>query len=206
MLEALRGRRATAWQDRNHHNQIISLPLAVTLDGIYYRHDALKELGSRSLTPDWDLDEFLSLRQASPGGQEKYGYGMRGGGPGRCSIRANSPTPTGAEVLKTASDDQFEGSVTRLAWYLDSALKHKSRRRVLRRRLRRNSSKPSARRHQHVPAQFRLERQSKGERRRQQFCHAALPIGPAKKRASFWFSETLTMFKGARNKEGAWQS
>src|SRR5258708_13676234 len=32
-----------------------------------------------------------------------------------------------------------------------------------------------------------------------------LPIGPAKKRASFWFSETLTMFKGAKNKEGAWQ-
>ena len=32
-----------------------------------------------------------------------------------------------------------------------------------------------------------------------------MPFGPAKKRASFWFSETLTMFKGAKNKEGAWQ-
>ena len=37
------------------------------------------------------------------------------------------------------------------------------------------------------------------------FATVPLPIGPAKKRASFWFSETLTMFKGAKNKEGAWQ-
>ena len=31
------------------------------------------------------------------------------------------------------------------------------------------------------------------------------PVGPAKKRASFFFSETLTMFKGAKNKDGAWK-
>ena len=37
------------------------------------------------------------------------------------------------------------------------------------------------------------------------FATLPVPIGPANKRASFWFSETLTMFKGARNKEGAWQ-
>ena len=37
------------------------------------------------------------------------------------------------------------------------------------------------------------------------FATLPLPVGPAKKRASFWFSETLTMFKGAKNKEGAWQ-
>jgi multiple sugar transport system substrate-binding protein len=32
-----------------------------------------------------------------------------------------------------------------------------------------------------------------------------LPVGPAKKRATFYFSETLTAFKASRNKEGAWQ-
>ena len=37
------------------------------------------------------------------------------------------------------------------------------------------------------------------------FATLPLPIGPAKKRALFYFSETLTLFKGARNKEGAWQ-
>jgi len=37
------------------------------------------------------------------------------------------------------------------------------------------------------------------------FATLPVPIGPAKKRASFYFSETLTAFKGSRNKEGAWQ-
>jgi ABC-type glycerol-3-phosphate transport system substrate-binding protein len=37
------------------------------------------------------------------------------------------------------------------------------------------------------------------------FATLPVPIGPAKKRASFYFSETLTAFKGGHNKEGAWQ-
>ena len=36
------------------------------------------------------------------------------------------------------------------------------------------------------------------------FATVPLPVGPAGKRVSFWFSETLTMFKGAKNKDGAW--
>ena len=37
------------------------------------------------------------------------------------------------------------------------------------------------------------------------FATLPIPVGPAKKRASFFFSETLTMFKAAKNKEGAWK-
>ncbi len=37
------------------------------------------------------------------------------------------------------------------------------------------------------------------------FATVPLPIGPAKKRASFYFSETLTGFKNAKNREGAWR-
>ena len=37
------------------------------------------------------------------------------------------------------------------------------------------------------------------------FDGAAAPIGPAKKRASFYFSETLTAFNKGKNREGAWR-
>src|SRR5574341_273821 len=37
------------------------------------------------------------------------------------------------------------------------------------------------------------------------FATLPIPVGPAKKRNSFYFSETLTMFKAAKNKEGAWK-
>ena len=37
------------------------------------------------------------------------------------------------------------------------------------------------------------------------FATVPLPIGPAKKRASFYFSETLTAFRAAKNREGAWR-
>src|SRR5437870_11542748 len=37
------------------------------------------------------------------------------------------------------------------------------------------------------------------------FRSVPLPVGPAKKRVSFYFSETLTGFKNAKNREGAWR-
>src|SRR3989441_1120523 len=37
------------------------------------------------------------------------------------------------------------------------------------------------------------------------FATVPLPVGPAKKRVSFYFSETLTGFKNAKNREGAWR-
>lgn len=38
----------------------------------------------------------------------------------------------------------------------------------------------------------------------QNFATVPMPIGPAKKRASFYFSEALSILKAAKNKEGAW--
>src|SRR5260370_26241427 len=71
----------TAWQTVTITDKIISLPLAMTLDGIYYRTDRLKELGLKEPTPDWTWDEFLSLAKAfTKADKNHYGYGMRGGG------------------------------------------------------------------------------------------------------------------------------
>lgn len=47
--------------------------------------------------------------------------------------------------------------------------------------------------------------EQKGFVKPQNFATVPLPFGPAKKRASFYFSETLTAFKGAKNREGAWR-
>jgi len=37
------------------------------------------------------------------------------------------------------------------------------------------------------------------------FSTVPLPVGPARKRASFYFSETLTAFSKGKNREGAWR-
>jgi len=37
------------------------------------------------------------------------------------------------------------------------------------------------------------------------FATVPLPFGPAKKRYSFYFSETLTGFKAGKNRDGAWK-
>ncbi|PYM40244.1 MAG: hypothetical protein DME12_16430 [Candidatus Rokuibacteriota bacterium] len=39
----------------------------------------------------------------------------------------------------------------------------------------------------------------------QNFATVPLPLGPAKKRASFYFSETLTAFRNGKNRDGAWR-
>jgi multiple sugar transport system substrate-binding protein len=97
-------------------------------------------------------------------------------------------------------------AVDALAWYLDLALKHKV-------------TPPSAATDgfveivetfgRGVTSMYLHNSGSSGQQKKNvgadNFATLPLPVGPTGKRASFWFSETLTMFKGARNKEGAWQ-
>ncbi len=184
----------TAWQTVTINNQIISLPLAVTLDGIYYRTDRLKELGLKEPTPD-KTDK------------NQYGYGMRGGGTWALLYPSEFAYANGAEVLKDGKVViNSKEAVDALSWYLELALKHKV-------------TPPSAATDgfveivetfgRGVTSMYQHNSGSSGQQKKNvgadNFATLPLPIGPAKKRASFWFSETLTMFKGAKNKEGAWQ-
>src|SRR5258708_37206416 len=90
----------TAWQTVTINNQIISLPLAVTLDGIYYRTDRLKELGLKEPTPDWTWDEFLGIAKAfTKTDKNQYGYGMRGGGAWALLHPSEFAYANGAEAL-----------------------------------------------------------------------------------------------------------
>src|SRR6267378_2425581 len=135
------------------------------------------------------------------------GYGMRGGGTWALLYPSEFAYANGAEVLKDGKVTiNSKEAVDALAWYLDLALKHKV-------------TPPSAATDgfveivetfgRGVTSMYQHNSGSSGQQKKNvgadKFATLPLPIGPANKRASFWFSETLTMFKGAKNKEGAWQ-
>jgi multiple sugar transport system substrate-binding protein len=197
----------TAWQTVSINNQIISLPLALTLDGIYYRTDRLKELGLKEPTPDWTWDEFLAIAKAfTKADKNQYGYGMRGGGTWALLYPSEWAYANGATVMKDGKVSiNSKEAVDALSWYLDLALKHKV-------------TPPSAATDgfveivetfgRGVTSMYQHNSGSVGQQKKNigadKFATLPVPIGPAKKRASFWFSETLTMFKGAKNKDGAW--
>src|SRR5215831_17486875 len=198
----------TAWQTVTIDNKILSLPLAVTLDGIYYRTDRAKELGLKEPGPDWTWDEFLAMAKAfTKADKNQYGFGMRGAGTWAVLYPSEFAYANGATVLKDGKlAINSQEAVDAVAWYLDLALKHKV-------------TPPSAATdgfveivetfgrgitsmYQHNSGSSAQQKKNVGA---DKFATLPLPIGPAKTRASFWFSETLTMFKGAKNKEGAWQ-
>src|SRR5262245_9160028 len=198
----------TAWQPVTINDKIISLPLAVTLDGIYYRTDRVKELGLKEPTPDWTWDEFLAIAKGlTKTDKNQYGYGMRGSGTWALLYPSEFAYANDAEVLKDGKVViNSKEAIDAFAWYLDLALKHKV-------------TPPSAATDgfveivetfgRGVTSMYQHNSGSSGQQKKNvgadKFATLPLPIGPAKKRASFWFSETLTMFKGAKNKEGAWQ-
>jgi multiple sugar transport system substrate-binding protein len=198
----------TAWQTVTIGDKIVSLPLAVTLDGIFYRTDRLKELGLKEPTPDWTWDEFLAIAKAfTKTDKNQYGYGMRGAGTWAVLYPSEFAYANGATVLKDGKlAINSQQAVDALAWYLDLAHKHKV-------------TPPSAATDgfveivetfgRGVTSMYQHNSGSVGQQKKNvgadKFATLPLPIGPAKKRASFFFSETLTAFKAAHNKEGAWQ-
>jgi multiple sugar transport system substrate-binding protein len=199
---------ATAWETVTIGDQIISLPLALTLDGIFYRTDRLKELGLKEPTPDWTWDDFLKIALAfTKADKNQYGYGMRGAGTWAVLYPTEFAYANGAEVLKNGKlVINSKEAIDALAWYVDLALKH-------------HVTPPSAATDgfveivetfgRGVTSMYQHNSGSVGQQKKNvgadNFATLPVPIGPAKKRASFFFSETLTAFKASRNKEGAWQ-
>jgi len=199
---------ATAWQTVIIDNKIVSLPLALTLDGIFYRTDRLKELGLKEPTPEWTWDEFLAIAKAfTKADRNQYGYGMRGGGTWAVLYPTEFAYANGATVLRDGKlAINSKEAVDALAWYLDLALKHKV-------------TPPSAATDgfveivetfgRGVTSMYQHNSGSVGQQKKnigaEKFATLPVPIGPAKTRASFWFSETLTVLSRGRNKQGAWQ-
>jgi multiple sugar transport system substrate-binding protein len=195
----------TAWQTVTIDKKIVSLPLSVTLDAIFYRTDRLKEYGLKEPTADWTWDEFRALAEGfTKKDKNQYGYGMRGAGTWAVLYPSEFAYANGAQVLKDGKVAiNSKAAVDALAWYMDLALKQ-------------HVAPPSAptdgfveivegfgrgitNMYQHNSGSVGQQKKNVGV---ENFATLPLPIGPAKKRASFYFSETLTAFKGARNKEG----
>ena len=198
----------TAWQTVTIGKEIVSLPWDVTLDAIFYRTDRLKEYGLKAPTPDWTWDEFLQLAEGfTKADKNQYGYGMRGAGTWAVLYPSEFAYANGAEVLKDGKVAiNSKAGVDAFTWYFDLALKH-------------HVAPPSAatdgfveivegfgrgitNMYQHNSGSVGQQKKNVGA---ENFATLPVPIGPAKKRASFYFSETLTGFKQARNKEGAWR-
>src|SRR5262249_1185943 len=133
--------------------------------------------------------------------------GMRGAGTWAVLYPSEFAYANGAVVIKDGKlAINSKEAVEALAWYVDLALKHKV-------------TPPSAATDgfveivetfgRGVTSMYQHNSGSVGQQKRNvgvsNFATLPLPIGPARTRASFYFSETLTMLKGARNKEGAWQ-
>jgi multiple sugar transport system substrate-binding protein len=132
---------------------------------------------------------------------------MRGGGWPAIMYATGFMYGAGAQVLKDGkvavnSPEAVEG----LTWYVDLFRKHKVT----------PPSVPTDAWRQIVEGFGRgitnmylhnsgSSEEQKGFVGAQNFATVPQPLGPARKRASFYFSETLTLFRSAKNKDGAWK-
>lgn len=197
-----------AWQTVTVKDRVLSYPWVVTNDGLYWRTDRAKEYGVKPPRDDWSWDDFLAFTKAmTKPDKNQYGFGMRGQGTWAVLYATEFMYGNGAQVLKDGkvvinSKEAVEG----LDWYLDLMRKHKVT----------PPSVPTDGWRQIVEGFGRgitntyLHNSGSAEEQKgfvgaDHFSTTPLPMGPAKKRASFYFSETLTMFKGGKNRDGAFK-
>ena len=196
-----------AWQTITFKGKIMSLPWVVYNDAIFYRTDRLKEYGLPAPKDDWTWDEFLALAKGfTKPEKNQYGFGMRGQGAWAVIYATEFMYANGAQVLtdgKVAINSKE--AVEAFDWYLDLLRKHKVTPPSVPtdgwRQIVEGFGRGISNMYLHNPGSVE---EQKGFVGAQNFVTVPLPIGPAKKRASFYFSEALTILKAAKNKEGAW--
>ncbi len=197
-----------AWETVTVKGKILSFPWVVTNDAVYYRTDRLKEYGLKAPGDDWTWDEFLTLAKGfTKPDKNQYGFGMRGQGTWAVLYATEFMYANGAQVLKDGKVViNSKEAVEALDWYLDLLRKHKVT----------PPSVPTDGWRQIVEGFGRgitntylhnsgSSEEQKGFVGAQNFATVPLPQGPARKRASFYFSETLTAFKAGKNRDGAWR-
>lgn len=197
-----------AWQTVTVKNKILSFPWVVTNDAVYYRTDRLKEYGLKAPKDDWTFDEFLTLARgfAKPE-KNQYGFGMRGQGTWAVLYATEFMYANGGQVLKDGKVViNSKESAEALDWYLDLFRKHKvcppsvptdGWRGIVE-----GFGRGVTNTYIHNSGSSEEQKGFVGEKN---FATVPLPLGPARKRTSFYFSETLTAFKGGKNREGAWR-
>ena len=202
------GTTPTAWQTVTVKGKIVSFPWAITNDAIFVRSDRVKEYGLKMPYFDWTWDDFLTLAKGfTKPEKNQYGFGMRGGGTWAVLYATEFMYGNGVQVLK---DDKVAinspEAVEAFGWYVDLLRKHKvtppSAPTDAYRQIVEGFGRGVTSMYLHNSGSIEEQKKFVGE---PNFITLPIPVGPAKKRASFFFSETLTMFKAAKNKEGAWK-
>ena len=197
-----------AWQTVTVKGKILSFPWVVTNDAIFVRTDRAKEYGLKIPGPDWTWDDFLTLAKGfTKPDKNQYGFGMRGAGTWAVLYATEFLYANGAQVLKDGKVAiNSPESVAAFEWYIDLIRKHKVTPPSVAtdgyRQIVEGFGRGVTSMYLHNSGSVEEQKKFVGE---QNFATLPLPLGPAKKRASFYFSETLTMFKAAKNKDGAWK-
>ncbi len=197
-----------AWQTVTVKGKILSFPWVVTNDGVYWRTDRAREYGIKPPKDDWTWDDFLATARAfTKPDKNQYGFGMRGQGTWAVLYATEFMYASGAQVLKDGkvvinSKEAVDG----LDWYLDLSRKYKVTPPSVAtdgwRQIVEGFGRGITNTYVHNSGSCE---EQKGFVGAQNFATVPLPIGPARKRASFYFSETLTAFKAAKQREGAWR-
>jgi len=202
------GTAPTAWQTVSLKGKIVSFPLALTNDAIFIRTDRVKEYGLKMPTFDWTTDDFLTLAKGfTKPEKNQYGFGLRGGGTWAVLYATEFMYGSGAQVLKDGKVViNSPEAVSAFEWYINLILKAKvtppSAPTDAYRQIVEGFGRGVTNMYLHNSGSIEEQKKFVGE---PNFATVPIPVGPAKKRASFFFSETLTMFKGGKNKEGAWK-
>ena len=198
----------TAWQTVTVKGKIVSFPWALTNDAIFVRTDRVKEYGLKSPTFNWTWDDFLALAQGfTKPEKNQYGFGLRGGGTWAVLYATELMYGNGAQVLKDGKVViNSPEAVQAFEWYINLIRKWKvtppSAPTDAYRQIVEGFGRGVTSMYLHNSGSIEEQKKFVGEAN---FATLPIPVGPAKKRASFFFSETLTMFKAAKNKEGAWK-
>jgi multiple sugar transport system substrate-binding protein len=197
-----------AWQTVTVKGKLLSFPWAVTNDAVFVRTDRLKEYGLKMPDENWTWDEFLTLAKGfTRPDRSQYGFGMRGGGAWAVLYATELLYGNGAQVVK---DDRVAinapEAVSAFEWYIDLVRKH----RVAPPSVAADGYRQTVEGFGNGVTSMYLHNSGSVEEQKKlvgdkNFATLPWPLGPARKRASFCFSETLTMWRDARNKDGAWK-
>jgi multiple sugar transport system substrate-binding protein len=202
------GTEPTAWQTVTVKGKLLSFPWTITNDAIFVRTDRLKEYSLPAPKDDWTWEEFLSLAKGfTKPDKNQYGFGLRGGGYWAVLYATEFMISNGAQVLKDGKVAiNSKPAVEALDWYLDLLRKHKvvppSAPTDGYRQIVEGFGRGVTSMVLHNSGSVEEQKKAVGEGNYATF---PLPLGPAKTRASMYLTETLTMFKAAKNKEGAWK-
>jgi multiple sugar transport system substrate-binding protein len=198
----------TAWQTVSVKGKIVSLPLALECEQVFIRTDRVKEYGLKMPGPDWTWDEFLTLaRGLNKPEKNQYGFGMRGAGKWAVQYATEFLYGNGAQVLKDGKVViNSPEAVKALEWYIDLFRKWKVTPPSVPtdgyREIVEGFARGVTSMYLHNSASVEEQKKFVGEAN---FATLPFPIGPAKKRATFYFTETLTMLKAAKNKDAVWK-